>query len=111
MESWWTLLLVLHSSNFYFSRCNKDKKSEGSRQTLIFCTGVVLGKELVTIGYVKKLYHAEVENVLVVVSFPRFDFLKEDFLHGLTMLVAFQDNPNVVELIGYCNHWDNLQVL
>ncbi|XP_012557049.2 protein O-mannose kinase-like isoform X1 [Hydra vulgaris] len=94
-------------------KCQRDEfvKEDGSCQTLFFCTDVALGKELTTAGYVKRIYHAELMNINVVVSFPRFNFLKEDFLHGLTMLKEFHGSPNVIELIGYCNRLDNLQLI
>ena len=61
-------------------------------------------------GFVKKLFLGTVNQLKVVYSYPRYDFVEEDFLHGITMLNAFQHSGYVVDMIGYCKKRGSLQV-
>lgn len=59
-------------------------------------------KELVGLGAVKAVYHATWKGLHVAYSILNNPAFRSDFEHGLYMLKMYNQNPNVVQLIGFC---------
>ena len=61
-------------------------------------------------GHVKRQFLGKVDEMFVVYSTHVEPWLHEDFMHGLQMLVAFQESEYVSRLIGYCDDESDLMV-
>lgn len=59
-------------------------------------------KELIGLGAVKAVYHGIWRNFSVAYSVLNNENYSDDFHNGLEMLKIFSPNPNIVQLIGFC---------
>eukprot|EP00111_Clytia_hemisphaerica_P023362 TCONS_00068782-protein len=71
---------------------------------------VQIDKELSS-GRVKGLYSGFYKDIPVVLSYPADLEMRDDFKHGLQMLIDFQESGFVTELVGYCLDIQNLKMV
>ena len=64
----------------------------------------------ITNGRVKRIYRGFYQERPVVLSYPADLAMRDDFRHGLQMLIDFQGSGFVTKLIGYCFDKENLKV-
>lgn len=86
---------------------------DGTCKDYLTCTNILKAVQITDQmmgGRVKEQFLGKLDEMLVVFSTPTESSMREDFLHGIQMLLAFQGTSHVTDLVGYCMDNDNLMV-